>query len=167
MIKIGVTGPESSGKTTLAKELGKALNCPVAAEYAREWLPARMGVYTFEDLDTMANGQISLWESTEPILICDTEMLVFKIWSQVKYGEVSETIERLAHEHKMDAYLLCKPDIPWEADPLREHPEQRQELFDLYQFALNEKNLPYCIIEGSLNQRIADGLTYLSQLNLI
>jgi len=167
MIKIGITGPESSGKTTLAKELATFLNCTYAPEYARSWLSERQGRYQVEDLDTMAKGQVACWQSSGPMLICDTDMLVYTIWSQVKFGKVSSTIEQLAQAHVMNAYLLCRPDIPWEADPLREHPEQRDELFELYLQTLNEKGLPYCIIEGPMNQRLADGLAYLSHLNLI
>jgi NadR type nicotinamide-nucleotide adenylyltransferase len=156
MKRYAIIGPESSGKTTLAQALADACDCMWVPEYAREFLLRRDGVYTKEDLDHIAKGQVTMWEnlSEEELLICDTDMLVMKVWSEFKYGESSETIRTLADAQHFDHYFLCRPDIAWEEDPLREHPEQRDELFEWYLREVQERGLPFTIVEGELKERI-------------
>lgn len=156
MKRYAIIGPESSGKTTLAQTLADTCGCMWAPEYARDYLLRRNGHYTQSDLDHIAQGQLTLWEnlSGEELLICDTDMIVMKVWSEFKYGNCSETIRSLADQQQFDHYFLCRPDIAWEEDPLREHPEQRDELFEWYLREVQERCLPYTIVEGDLEQRL-------------
>lgn len=156
MKRYAIIGPESSGKTTLTQALAEKLGCKWIPEYAREFLLRREGIYTKEDLDHIAKGQVTLWEnlSEEELLICDTDMLVMKVWSEFKYGESSETIRSLTNEQHFDHYFLCRPDIVWEEDPLREHPEQRDELFEWYLREVQERGLPFTIVGGELSERV-------------
>ena len=96
------------------------------------------------------------------IQICDTEMLVLKIWSEFKYNKVSLFITKSFAEQQFTHYFLCRPDIPWEEDPLREHPEQREELFELYLQELTDNQLPFTIIEGNLEHRLQQCLQIIS-----
>jgi nicotinamide riboside kinase len=167
-LRISITGPESSGKTTLAFALSKHLGIPVVEEYARHWLNERNGQYTKQDLDTMAQGQYD-WTHNPSCssIISDTDLFVFDIWSTEKYGAPSNLITSLTEQQNFHCYFLCKPDIPWEPDPLREHPKDRQRLFEQYHILLQKKSLPFCILEGSIEQRIAAGISYLNDLDLI
>ena len=155
-MRIAVTGPESSGKTSLALELAKALDAVYIPEHAREYLLARDGVYTVEDLVPIAMGQQALWEhyADAPVLVSDTEMIVMKTWSEFKYGKVDPLILAALSTQQFDHYFLCYPDIPWEEDPLREHPEQRMVLFELYLRELQERKLPFTIVKGDLEERV-------------
>lgn len=157
MKRFAITGPESSGKTTLSKALAEQYNTSWMPEFAREYLEKTNGIYTEIDLDVIAKNQLEAWKNAkeQTILFCDTEMLVMKIWSEFKYGRCSEFIERAFHQQQFDHYFLCRPDIPWEEDPLREHPEQREQLFDIYHKSLIEYNLPFTIIEGDLSNRLS------------
>jgi NadR type nicotinamide-nucleotide adenylyltransferase len=156
MRRYAITGPESSGKTTLSQQLAKEFNGEYIPEFAREFLLERKGIYTQKDLDLIAEGQKQLWEkvSKHSLVFCDTEMIVMKIWSEFKYGSCSEKIKELVKEQQFEHYFLCRPDIDWEEDPLREHPEQRNELFELYLLELKIQNLPYTIVEGSKIERL-------------
>lgn len=160
MKRIAITGPESSGKTTLAKTLAEQLGVRWIPEFARTYLLENNGNYEQEDLVKIARGQITAWNkfSKEEILICDTEMLVMKVWSQVKYNTVHPFILKALSEQQFDHYFLCRPDIPYEEDPLREHPDQREELFEIYLEELKIRKLPFTIIEGNMDQRIKDCL---------
>jgi nicotinamide riboside kinase len=80
-------------------------------------------------------------------------MHVFQIWSQVKYAEVSPVISKLLHAQQFDHYFLCAPDIPWEADPLRENPLNREMLFGLYREQLEKYGRSYSILTGNLENR--------------
>jgi len=156
MIRIAITGPESSGKTTLANELAIKTKGSWIPEFAREFLNCLNRPYTKDDLDTIAKGQLEAWEAApeSKIQFCDTEMLVLKVWSDFKFGTSSVFIMEAINKQQFDHYFLCKPDIIWEEDPLREHPEQREELFELYLAELINRNLPFTVISGSLKERV-------------
>lgn len=155
MIKIAFTGPESSGKTTLSQWTADQYNGQYVEEYAREFLEQKGSNYQQSDLDIMAIEQQKRWEKNlyHPILVCDTEMIVFKIWSKWKYNSTSKVIEDLLANQSFDYYFLCYPDIPWEEDPLRENPEQRWELFQLYQYELFKMGVPFSVLKGSFEEK--------------
>ena len=156
MIRIAITGPESSGKTSLASALAEKLGVVWVPEYARNYLMERGGNYSREDLDKIARGQFESWnmQSDQDFLISDTEMVVMKVWSEFKYGSSSHTINSLLHNQDFDHYFLCRPDIPWEDDPLRENPDQRDQLFTLYVHELESLGVSFSIVEGNLEERI-------------
>ena len=154
ILRIAITGPESSGKSTLAKFLAERFHTSFAAEFAREYLTKTEGEYELKDLVEIARGQLEnerkAIRDANKICFFDTDMLVLKIWASFRYGRVPKFIETSFRESKIDAYLLCSPDIPWEPDPFRESPdnEERQKLFELYQNELEINNRPYFIVKG-------------------
>jgi NadR type nicotinamide-nucleotide adenylyltransferase len=159
MIRIAITGPESSGKTTLCKALANHFKVAYVPEFAREFLNASNGKYTFTDLDKMATGQLnSIQNATNDITIVDSDFSVLEIWSNYKYGKVSNLILNVVQQNVFDLHILCSPDIPWEADPLRENPDNRNELFDLYLSSLNTYKKNYCIVSGSPEKRLKESL---------
>ena len=147
MHKIIVTGPESSGKTTLCKALSAHFKIPFIEEYAREFLDELGRDYKKDDLLKIAKGQLKSEENTK---LLDTDLITIKIWSEYKYGIcdkwIIEQIERQKSENRF--YLLCTPDIPWEADPLRENPTNRNELFKIYKKELESLEHKYFIVQG-------------------
>ena len=147
---IVITGPESSGKTTLTKALAKALNIGYTEEYSREYLNSN-STYKQEDLLKIAQGQLQKEKANHnPIAIHDTDLITIKIWSEYKYNQcnpwIIEQIEQQKSKNRL--YLLCKPDIPWEADPLRENPSNRAELFEIFLSEIQNTKHPHFIIEG-------------------
>ena len=150
--KIAVTGPESSGKTTLALALTKQLKATFTLEYARVYLQQRNGKYEESDLREIACGQLAL-EKTDALRadtfqICDTDMLVLKIWSEIRYGRTDPFIEEALQRQRYDLTLLCVPDIPWEPDPLRENPDDRMELLERYRIELTKAGISFVEIDG-------------------
>lgn len=158
MRKIAITGPESTGKSTLASTLADSYCCVWIPEYAREYLELNGPDYQSEDLLEILEGQLTRMEFAEqadcPYLFYDTEILVLKVWYEFKYGEVHPEIEKAWQEQEMDIYFLCDIDTPWVKDPLREHPEQRKELMDLYIHHLDNTERNYKIISGNKEERI-------------
>lgn len=156
MRKYAITGPESSGKTTLTSSLAEQYHAVWVPEYAREYLTLREGKYSPEDLDIIAEEQFRRWTlRTEDLIFCDTDMTVMKVWSDFKYGSSSPLIRSLQEQQQFDHYFLCRPDMEWEEDPLREHPEQREELFRIYLEELTQRKVPFTILEGQLEDRLA------------
>lgn len=156
MKKIVVTGPESSGKTTLAQALAERYQVPWVPEYARTYLERLNRPYEEGDLLAIAQGQVQredkLAQQTSRLLICDTSLLVIRIWSDYRYRRCDPWIEEQLVQRPVDHYLLCRPDIPWQPDPQRENPHDRAELFDRYRQALLEK--AHTIITGDFPTRL-------------
>ena len=155
MIKVVTTGPESSGKTTLAKALAGHYQVAWVSEYSRDYLNNLNRPYREKDLLEIAIGQIKREDEAAKdkpnLLICDTSLVVIKIWSEYRYGHCHPWILEQIEHRPVNLYLLCTPDVPWEPDPQRENPNDRGELFQLYQNALNDK--PTVIIRGDWSER--------------
>lgn len=169
MKKIVITGPESSGKSTLAKDLSNHFKCPVVDEYAVEYLIANGKEYQFSDLLKIAKGQIehednALNEISSELMICDTDLLTIKIWSKVKYNKISRWIMKTIRNRHYDHYLLCKPDIPWEYNDFRENPYDRERLFELYEKELKKYNKTYTIIEGDQLNRLNSAIEVIEKI---
>ncbi len=161
MLKIIVTGPESSGKSTLCKELSKHFKIPFTKEFAREYLDVLNRDYNQDDLLKIAKGQLA---SEHNFQLLDTDLITIKIWSEYKYGNcekwILDTIEKQKTEKRF--YLLCKPDIHWEADPLRENPNNRNGLFELYKKELEDLEYNYLIVKGE--NRVETSILKISNL---
>lgn len=157
--RIAITGPESSGKTTLAKQLAQYFNTVWVEEYARTYLNALAQPYEESDLLEIAKGQLLLEnqvvaQAKNNLLFCDSDFTVLKIWSEIKYNRCDAWITHQFEQHRYDCYLLCAPDLAWEEDPLRENPNDRAFLFDLYEENLKSISANYHIINGLGNERI-------------
>jgi len=159
---IVLTGPESSGKTTLAGQLSAHWRAPLAGEVVRDYLKDAAD-YKQSDLVEIAKRQLQeenkLLSLSPERIVCDTDLLVIMIWSEVKYGEcdpwIYTTFEHcITLDNTNRYYLLCDPSIPWQADPLRENPHNRDELFDLYLQKLREYGLNYEIATGDPEDRL-------------
>ena len=149
-VRIVITGPESSGKTTLSEELSKHFNAYMIREQSREFLESRDGIYEQDDLLEIARLQYEAMQTPvkdqHPLIISDTGLLVMKIWSLYKYQAVDPWIDEHLNDYG-DFYFLCKPDLPWVEDPLRENPNDRHILFDMYHEELKKMKASYFIIE--------------------
>lgn len=161
------TGPESSGKTTLANLLAKHYNAPLVNEYAREYLTNLTKNYTQQDVLIMATKQLYLEQTAikqKPnLLFLDTDLITYKIWLLVKYNTKIDWIEQQISTYIYKHYFLCKNDIKWIADPLREHPNKkdREALFNLYLTTLKQNNLSFTLLSGSLKERMEKSIAFL------
>lgn len=165
MLKIAIVGPESSGKTTLCQALAAHFAAPWVPEFAREYLEAREGRYAQADLLSIAAGQCAgedlAMQLGAPLVICDTDMITIRIWSEEKFGGCDARIVELAEHRHYDHWLLCRPDFPWEPDPLRENPHDRDRLFAVYQDMLERLGKPFTIIEGIRERRVGDAVAFI------
>ena len=167
--KIAITGPESTGKSTLAEQLAQHYNTVWVPERARTYLDELGGKrYTEKDLLEIARQQLVLEDELTPkangLLFCDTELLVMKIWSQVKYGHIDPWIMEQLGQKRYNHYLLLYPDLPWEPDPQREHPHLREQMFRLYQGELKKLKRPYTIIQGEGEDRLKAAIKAVDKL---
>jgi len=166
--RVAITGPESTGKTELAVWLANAYQTLWVPEYAREYLEINGPDYLLEDVVAIARGQMTrenaATKNARKILFCDTDLLVTKIWCEVVFGTCPGWIEQQFLAHRYDLYLLCSPDIPWEPDPLRENPDNRKELFELYLKTLKDYKLPFQVVKGLGNIRFENACTFVDEM---
>ena len=163
MKRIAIVGPESSGKTTLANALGERLHAVVVEEHARAYLDANGPEYTEDDLLRIARGQVLSEERAEAhrpgLLICDTDIITIRIWSEEKYGRCDPWINEQSERRAYDLWLLCSPEgIAWEPDPLRENPHGRDRLFKAYAQLLHRLEKPHVILAGDRELRLKDAI---------
>ncbi len=168
LIKIAVTGPESTGKTTLAESLAAKYHTLWVPEYARKYIDNLDHPYQKEDVEKIARGQIkNIYESSQKVdklLICDTELVVIKIWMEVRYGNCPDWIINELEKQFFHIYFLCYPDIPWVYDKQREHPHLREYLFELYEKELQKNNFNYVIIKGNKEERLLKAAKEINKL---
>lgn len=180
--KIVIIGPESTGKSTLCLELARHFDSNWCPEYAREYLLNNGIVYEYDDLLTIAKGQLALEdEVTEKLetnslpllengghlpLFIDTDMYVMKVWSEFVFGKCHPFILDQIVKRNYDLYLLCDTDIPWIKDELREYPDgdTRKKLFRIYRDILSNQSVPWIEIRGSYENRLARAVAAVEKL---
>ena len=158
MLRIALTGPESTGKTTLATQLAAHYGTTFAPEFAREYLRDSGPRYTLADLEAIARGQLAreaeAATQASRVVFCDTDLLVIKIWAEHAFGQCPLWIKQHLEQHPYDLTLLMGIDLPWQPDPLREHPHLRQHFYDLYRRELRGHPAPFAEITGHNEQRL-------------
>jgi nicotinamide riboside kinase len=185
MLKVIFTGPESSGKTTLLNAIHNYwIWSAQAKEFARFYLSEKMRTrgtyaYTVEELTYIAKGQVFVEQNamskTDKLLLCDTDLITLKIWSQEVFSTCDKKIvDMLEGQYKDDNYywhqrhyFLCSPDtIDWQPDPLRENPFDRDRLFDIYIKELQAHNQDYTILRGDFHTRYYTALSKIDDMLL-
>ena len=158
--RVSLTGPESTGKSTLAAQLAAHFGADHVPEYAREYLAARPGVaYTLPDLEVIARGQLRREDAAAgrggQLLFCDTDLLVIKVWAEHAFGQCPAWISEELRRPRYALTLLLDVDLPWQPDPLREHPHRRQHFMAVYRQQLRALAWPVVEISGGGEQRLA------------
>lgn len=147
--RLAIIGPESTGKTTLARHLAKRCGATWVAEYARGYVEQLGREYTYDDVISIARHQLD--ELRYPYagdVIFDTEMIITKVWLMHKYGSCPAWIDEAIKAYPMDRYLLLYPDIAWKEDPVRENGDIREELFQRYEAEIRRTRVPYSIVRA-------------------
>ena len=164
---IVVTGPESTGKSTLCQQLAAHFYSEFIEEYARDYVAEHDYKYTYADVEHIARYQHDFLQkriaelqnlpsdSDRPyLLFVDTHLIITKVWFEKVYGREPEWLESAIQNSPVDLYLLCQPDMEWVYDPVRENPEIRQELYDRYKQLIKQYGFPYAEVSGLGEDRI-------------
>jgi nicotinamide riboside kinase len=155
--KIALLGPESTGKSTLAAALADYFGTGWVPEFARSYLPTLTHEYTEADVLHCAKEQRNLEDAacratTARLLFFDTDMINLSVWLEYRFSKAPDWLTKEL-KSRYDFYLLTTPDLPFEPDPLREHPDLREYFFDKYRQAIHAAGIPYQVIEGVGKQR--------------
>ena len=164
MIKVAILGPESTGKTELAQQLAQHFKAPWVPEYAREYVENLTVPYVYEDVCNIALKQIEeekFYENTstnDQFVFFDTDLIITKVWFEYRFKKIPEFLIKRLKTGFFDLYLLCAPDLPWQADPVREHGEDRDYFFDWYKREIEQCGKPFVVVTGIGKQRIQNAL---------
>ncbi len=169
--KIVLIGPESSGKTTLAQQLAQHFGTVWCPEYLRVYLETRVYVggvanndFSVEpsDLVGLVVGQMAFEKNLEPFaknyMFLDTSVLTLKIYWDLYFGFSPKWLHELIDRHVYPLYLLTYPDTPWVADGMRDLPNKRFELFELFRAELQKRQVYFYEIQGLAEQRLQNAI---------
>ena len=167
VINVAILGAESTGKTTLCRDLAVHFGCPWVPEYMRTYLQAKWDseqlTCTWDDLLPIAQGQIELENelakqaaqtSDSGYLFCDTSLFELMVYSNWYYGDCPKALTQAALAHHYDTILLTDVDIPWVADDLRDSPHQREDISAYFASQLTLHNKTFQRIGGDREERV-------------
>lgn len=169
MIDIAISGPESSGKTALAIRLAVHYKTFYVPEFARTYLELSQQRYSRADMRAIIRGQLNWWRGddlrlpADALRFWDGDPSILRVWEHERFDLQSEAIEVFLKDSPPQLTLLCAPDLPWQYDPLRENPEDRQRLYDRYQTQLETWSLPYRTIKGQSDERTLSAIEAIDQ----
>ncbi|WP_411029039.1 AAA family ATPase [Spongiimicrobium sp. 3-5] len=173
LIKVVLFGPESTGKTTLSEQLARHYNTVWVPEYAREYLQNKWNnerkTCEPEDLLPIAVGQMqlenSLTKKATDILVCDTDLLETKVYSEAYYvGHCDPILEKFALENTYDIYFLTYIDVPWVQDDLRDKPKERERMFAYFKETLEKYKRNFVILKGNKSIRLQTAIQHIDKL---
>jgi len=174
IIKIAIFGPESTGKTTLAKQLAEYYKTVWVPEFARDYLQEKLdsgrGICDIDDMMPIAVGQTKLENEgvlvANKYLFCDTNLLVTKVFSELYYNYCDSLLDKAARAHQYDLFFLTDIDVPWEDDGLRDSPEGRENVFEAFKQSLIDNKKPFITISGDRETRLKKAVAIVQDLSL-
>ncbi len=173
IIKIVLYGPESTGKTTLSKQLANHYKTLWVPEYAREYLQEKWDreqkTCEPDDLLPIAEGQMRLeneyTSKVDSLLICDTDLLETKVYSEAYYlGYTDPILHKYALQNSYDLYLLTHVDTPWVKDDLRDKPNERKKMFLYFKNTLEKHQRNFIILKGNKKIRLQKAINAIDKL---
>jgi NadR type nicotinamide-nucleotide adenylyltransferase len=161
--RVCVTGPESTGKTTLAQRLAELAKTEWVPESSRMYAERKGEPLNASDVEPIAREHIALVDPASerahaagaPLIVLDTDLLSTVLYARYYYGQVPAWIERAERTRRAELYLLCDIDVPWVADGIRDRPTKRDEMFGLFHEALLRRRTPFVRVRGDWDKRWA------------
>lgn len=161
--RVVLTGSESTGKTTLARQLAEHYDVEWVPEYVREYANRKKGTLEYDDHAPIAHGQIALEdeyrvraaERGSTLLLQDTDLLSTAVYCAHYYGKCPIWLADAARARRPDLYLLLDIDLLWTPDPVRDRGHQREEMQSLFREAVQHSGVPFVVVSGTAEERFS------------
>ena len=177
VFNVAILGAESTGKTTLCRDLAAHFGSPWVPEYMRTYLQVKWDneqlTCTWDDLLPIAQGQIDLENKLAKqaaqlpddnrYLFCDTNLFELMVYANWYYGDCPEALTQAALAHHYDVILLTEVDIPWVADDLRDSPHGREDISAYFASQLTHHHKAFRRIGGDRDERVQQVASWLEQ----
>ncbi len=168
-MKVVITGPESAGKSILSSGLANVFKGNFVDEYARSYVENLESHYQYSDVEHIARHQLMQYDIlkySKGFTFFDTYMIITKIWFLHVYNKIPSWFESEFIKRPVDLYLLCKPDLVWVDDGIRENEDKRDLLFSKYKNELDNYGFDYEIIEGFGEKRLDNAVKIINKRKL-
>lgn len=170
MIRIVLTGSESTGKSTLAAQLAEHYRAALVPEFVRDYAAQRGGVIEFSDHGPIAKGQMALEDAhiarASSMVVQDTDLLSTVVYCDHYFGMCPPWIREAAAARRPDLYLLMEIDLPWIADGVRDRGHMREEMQQLFRDAVRDSGVPFVAIHGQGDERFQRAVDAIDELRL-
>lgn len=165
--RIVVTGSESTGKTTLAREIAAALDTIWLPEFSRIYAEASDQPLSAATVEPIARGHMAAEDAAAPFatgaLVLDADLVSTTVYSEHYYGFCAPWIMAAARERLGALYLLAETDLPWEADGVRDQPETRAIVHQRFVDRLQELGARVAPVRGVGSERLTHALKAIAE----
>jgi HTH-type transcriptional regulator, transcriptional repressor of NAD biosynthesis genes len=148
--KICFYGPESTGKSVMAKNMAAHYQTEFVPEVAREIVSSNE--FIFDDIIRIAKAQnervIEKSKTANKLLFCDTDLITTQIYCRHYLKSIPPILFELEKEITYDQYFLFDIDVPWVPDHLRDLGDRRKEMFDVFKLELETRSINYQLVAG-------------------
>ncbi|NIM43698.1 MAG: AAA family ATPase [Hydrogenophaga sp.] len=165
MLTVTLLGGESSGKSTLARQLHAALQAQgidsaLVPEHLRAWCEAAGRAPQAHEQAAIAAEQTRLIESTRAeVVIADTTALMVAAYSELYFNDRSLWREALAAQRRLGLTLLMGLDLPWVSDGFfRDSPVVREATDAVLRRELQGEGIGFQTVYGQGTQRLRAAL---------
>lgn len=170
MMRVVLTGSESTGKTTLAGRLAEQFNAELVPEFVRGYAEAKGGIIGFEDHGPIARGQMALEDEHNArgasLVVQDTDLLSTVVYCEHYFGKCPDWIHEAAVARRPDLYLLCEIDVDWIHDGVRDRGHMREAMQQLFRDAVLQSGVPTAAITGDWAERLQRAIDAIDALML-
>lgn len=164
--KICFYGPESTGKTFMAKRM--------AEHFQTDWVPeAARSILASNEFSEKEIIKIAVthdqhihdkMQTANKLLFCDTDVITTKIYSRLYLNSIPDVLSDIENRTAYDLYFLMDVDVPWIEDPLRDLGNRREEMMRTFKSELELRKIPYILIQGNYQQREEKVITEINKL---
>ena len=170
--RVALVGAESTGKSTLAAALAAHYSTAWIEEYGRFVFEREGRTLTRAHHVEIAHGHIALEDTAiregraHRFLFSDTHPLTTLWWSYLLTRGADADLVRLADStrERYAVTLICGDDIEFEQDGWRSNTPARSVFQSFVLYDLDRRGLPYTVLTGTLDERLAKATALLDAL---